>query len=166
MYTTDAIVLKRTDAGEADSFVTLYTKEFGKIRALAQGVKKEGAKLKGHCEPLQLSSMSFVIGKGGMRLTHALLIYDWQEFRSSLEKAQCAFFVAQQFDSRCEEGERDRELWDFLLAQLQGLAAGDATMPREKIHAACEGFMKGLSEQLGYGENSIEGSPHFVISGL
>ena len=52
MYTTEGIILKKIDVGEANALFTIYTKDYGKIRAVAQGVKKEGAKLQGHLEPL------------------------------------------------------------------------------------------------------------------
>ena len=40
MIKTEAIVLKSADAGEVDRLLTIYSKELGKVRILAKGVKK------------------------------------------------------------------------------------------------------------------------------
>ena len=37
---TEAIVLKQFDLGEADKIITFYSKDYGKIRAVARGVRK------------------------------------------------------------------------------------------------------------------------------
>ncbi|MFN2162508.1 MAG: DNA repair protein RecO, partial [Candidatus Promineifilaceae bacterium] len=49
-YRTEAIVLKRSDFGEADRLLTLYSKEFGKIRAIAKGARKPQSRKTGHVE--------------------------------------------------------------------------------------------------------------------
>ncbi|KKU23266.1 MAG: repair protein RecO protein [Microgenomates group bacterium GW2011_GWA1_46_15] len=36
---TEGIVLKRMNVGEADRFVTIFTRDLGKISALAKGVR-------------------------------------------------------------------------------------------------------------------------------
>ena len=50
LYRADAIVLKRTDVGEADRIITLYTPHHGKLRAIAKGVRKTTSRLAGHLE--------------------------------------------------------------------------------------------------------------------
>ena len=40
LYCTEAVVLKRTDFGEADRLLTLYTPHLGKHRTIAKGVRK------------------------------------------------------------------------------------------------------------------------------
>ncbi len=62
-YLTHGIVLKRRDYREVDRVLTLYTKEYGKIEALARGVKKIVSKLAGHLEPLSYSSFMFARGR-------------------------------------------------------------------------------------------------------
>ena len=40
LYRVQAIILKRTDVGEADRLLTLYSPDRGKLRAVAKGVRK------------------------------------------------------------------------------------------------------------------------------
>ena len=152
MYTTEGIILKRTDVGEADSLFTLYTRDFGKMRALAQGVKKEDAKLKGHLEPFNAVALSFVIGKSGARLTHAAVFNHWEEIRLHLKKLEILFFMAETLDAHCWEGEKDSPLWDFFLQKLQALAAMESGRTYECAAPFCETFREELLAHLGYGD--------------
>lgn len=47
---TEAVVLKRHNFGEADRILTLYTRDFGKLSALAKGVRRPRSKKAGHVE--------------------------------------------------------------------------------------------------------------------
>jgi len=69
-YSTKAVILGREPKGEFDEVLTLYSKDFGKISALAKGVRKITSKLYGH---LQVGGLSTVrlIRKGGIQLLEA-----------------------------------------------------------------------------------------------
>jgi DNA repair protein RecO (recombination protein O) len=121
MYKTEGIVLKKIDAGETDALFTIYTKDFGKIRAVAQGVKKEEAKLKGHLEPLSLASLQFVSGRNGERLTHAELFEYWPRLKEDREKLKTAYLVVELVDKECFGGEKDPRIWNLLVSTLASL---------------------------------------------
>src|ERR671934_2709485 len=61
-YRAEAIVLKGMDLGEADRIVTLYTRYFGKLRAIAKGARRPTSRLAGHVEPL--AHATFQLAKG------------------------------------------------------------------------------------------------------
>ncbi len=46
----EAVVLRHTDFGEADRLITLYSRELGKVRAVAKGVRKITSRKAGHLE--------------------------------------------------------------------------------------------------------------------
>jgi DNA repair protein RecO (recombination protein O) len=46
----EAVVLRRIDFGEADRLLTLYTREFGKLKAIAKGARKPQSRKTGHVE--------------------------------------------------------------------------------------------------------------------
>jgi len=124
IYFTDAIVLKRTDAGEADLRVTLYTKEFGKIRALAQGVKREGAKLRGHLEQLSLVHVGFVSARQGERLVHASLIRPWSGLQRELPVMGTALRITDFLDRHSFDRDRDDAVWAALIGACEALDEG------------------------------------------
>lgn len=147
MYVTEGIVLKRKDIGEADVLFTIYTKDYGKIRALAQGVKKSSAKLKGHLETFSHSEIHFVLGKNGERLVGACLLSFWEAIRKDLAKIAAAQKIVFVVDRYCLSGEKDEEFWNFLLTSFREL--------EEKISSeATPDFMRRFEERflahLGY----------------
>jgi DNA repair protein RecO (recombination protein O) len=61
-YKTTGIIIKRHNFGEADRILTIYTREYGKIKVLAKGVRKTHSKLGGHLELFYVTE--FLIHKG------------------------------------------------------------------------------------------------------
>ncbi|MFO7820042.1 MAG: DNA repair protein RecO, partial [Halanaerobacter sp.] len=51
LFDTDAIVLRHYELGEADKIIVLFTKERGKIRVVAKGVRKTKSTLAAGLEP-------------------------------------------------------------------------------------------------------------------
>lgn len=145
MYTTEGIILKKIDAGEADALFTIYTKDFGKMRALAKGIKKEGAKLKGHLEPLSFSAVSFVLGKNGERLTHAELMNSWRIARTNWERLRAAYVIASLVDQECLPGERDKKVWSLLLTYFRALEEWSGS-----VEDLLRSFTVEFRERLGY----------------
>src|SRR5512132_2963742 len=50
LYRCEAIVLGRMDLGEADRILTLYSREHGKLRAIAKGARRPLSRLGPHLE--------------------------------------------------------------------------------------------------------------------
>jgi len=131
MYSTQGIVLKKYPAGEAGALFNIYTENYGKITALAQGVKKEEAKLKGHLEPLNLASIGFVLGKRGERLIQANVINQWPNIRRDFRKISAAYYFAELVDKNCLPGQQDEPLWKVLFSFLKRLE--EATTAEKEI---------------------------------
>ncbi len=75
VHHTDAFILKVQPLGEANVRVWLFTRTFGLVIAVAQGVRKQGAKLQ-----MQLSDYAFIAadlvrGKDLWRLTSATALH-------------------------------------------------------------------------------------------
>ena len=158
IHTTQAIVLKKIPAGEADAVVVLYTSDFGKIRAYAQGVKKESAKLKGHVEPLSLSAIQFVIGTAGERLTYAQLLQSWPRTRDEFNRLSAAVYMMELVDRHCLVGQPDMSIWELLVTNLAML---NHESTRDISHMTNE-FEKDFLHALGYGDAkdmSVLGEP-------
>ena len=164
-YTTQAIVLKKIPAGEADAVVVLYTRDFGKLRAFAQGVKKESAKLKGHIEPLSLISMQFVLGVSGERLTYAQMMQSWPSIRNDFDRYATAACMLEHIDRHCLDGEKDSGIWELLVANLAFVEQCEIA----DAHSAVSSFERDFLQALGYGEAqdmSVLGAPLATPSAL
>jgi recombinational DNA repair protein (RecF pathway) len=59
---------------EADRLYSILTRDFGLVRAIATGVRKETSKLRGALEPVSISNVSLVRGREFWRLTSGELV--------------------------------------------------------------------------------------------
>jgi recombinational DNA repair protein (RecF pathway) len=75
-HTTHAFVLNISPSGEKNNFITLFTREFGMIRAKAQSVRVVDSKLRYALQEYSYVEASFVKGKDIWRITNALPIYN------------------------------------------------------------------------------------------
>src|SRR4051812_4566548 len=71
IHHTDAIVIKSLPAGEANKRVWLFTREFGYIATVMQGVRKGGAKLQGQVIDYAFITADIIKGKEVWRLVSA-----------------------------------------------------------------------------------------------
>ncbi len=62
-FRTKAIILARTNYGEADRIITFLTPDHGKVKAIVKGVRKTKSKLAGGIELFSVSDISFIPGK-------------------------------------------------------------------------------------------------------
>lgn len=66
MFETDAIVLRAIRYGEADSILTLYTRDRGRVSAIAKGTRKSTSKLGGRLQPSVLVHLGLHQGRGDL----------------------------------------------------------------------------------------------------
>jgi DNA repair protein RecO (recombination protein O) len=87
-----AIVLARTNYSESDRILTLLTKDYGKIRAIAKGVRKERSKLAGGIELFTVSQIGFVPGKRELAtIVSTRLSEHFTGFLNDLDRVNFAF---------------------------------------------------------------------------
>jgi len=78
-YETRGIVLSRAPLGEANALLTFITPELGLVRARAQGVRTQGAKLAAALATFAESDLVLVRGREGWRVAGAILEKSWFE---------------------------------------------------------------------------------------
>ncbi|MDB5160974.1 MAG: repair protein RecO [Candidatus Saccharibacteria bacterium] len=90
--TTQAIVLTRTDFGEADRIITFLTPDKGKVRVIAKAVRKSKSKLAGGIELFSTSDISYVVGRGDIStLTSSRLITYYGNIVKDLERTGAGY---------------------------------------------------------------------------
>ena len=121
----EAIVLRHADWGEADRLLTLFTREQGKVRAIAKGVRKPRSRKAGHLEPFTRSSLLLARGRDLFILTQAEAVDVHTLLREDLILLGYASYVVELLDrSTYEEGE-NRALYRLLHWTLTRLSRGD-----------------------------------------
>jgi DNA repair protein RecO (recombination protein O) len=64
---TQAIILKRINFGEADRILTVLTSDHGQVSMLAKGVRKAKSKLAGGLELFSVSDINYIDGKSDLK---------------------------------------------------------------------------------------------------
>ena len=91
LYKTEGIVLKSTEFKEADKIVTIYTKDYGKITAIAKGVRKIKSKFGSSLEILTHSVFLFYKGRNIDIVSQTEILESF--FSSSKDVTKFAFAV-------------------------------------------------------------------------
>jgi DNA repair protein RecO (recombination protein O) len=121
LYRTNAVVIRRSDFGEADKILTLYTPQLGKIRVLAKGVRRPVSKLGGHVELLTHSKMLLAKGRNLDIVTQSETIDSFVNIRADLNRICRGYYVAELLDRFTEDGIENFPAYKLLLETLQRL---------------------------------------------
>ncbi len=143
-YKTEAIVLKRTNLGEADSIITLYTPAFGKIRAIGKGVRRPKSRLGGHLDLLMRSNLLLAQGQNLDIITQCQTINSYLPLRSDLKRIGCALYIAELLDRFTAEHVENYAIYNLLDADLVWLCEArdsDVVLRHYELH---------LLQHLGY----------------
>lgn len=101
-----AIVLRHSDWGEADRLVSLFTRERGKVRAVAKGARKVTSRKGGHLEPFTHVKLQVARGRSDLLIvTQADTIDAFLPLRDSLELAGNASYILEIIERFVYEGE-------------------------------------------------------------
>ncbi len=125
-YQTQGIILKQTKLGEFDKIVTIYTAEFGKLRAVAKGACRPKSKLGGNVEPLTHSLILLAKGRNLDIVTQSQTIDGFPTLKNDLWRMACGLYVMELIDSFTIEGGENRPLFDLLLHILHQLSEADS----------------------------------------
>jgi DNA repair protein RecO (recombination protein O) len=124
LYVTDAIVLSRFDYGEADRIMTLFTPTYGKLKAIAKGVRRTTSRLGGSLEPLAELRVALARGRTFDVVTQVEVMHSWLSLRDSLESTATAWYLAELADRSIEERHETEGLYALLKRAYELLDAG------------------------------------------
>lgn len=129
---TRAIVLRRTNYGEADRILQLLTPE-GRQSAIARGVRKEKSKLAGGIELFAVSDIVLGKGKGELAIvTSARLVQFYRHILEDYDRLQFGY-SAIKLVAKASDTVDEPEWYDLLSEVLKGLDA--LTIPLALVQA-------------------------------
>jgi DNA repair protein RecO (recombination protein O) len=121
-YQTEAIIIKKTKLGEADTILTLYTPNLGKTQGFAKSLRKTKSKMAGHLELLTHSQISLVRGRNIDTITGTQTIDSFLPLKSDLELTSCALYATELVNQFAAEDVEDEPVFQLLLATLKRLS--------------------------------------------
>ncbi len=117
----EAVVLRHTDWGEADRLLVLFTREQGKLRAVAKGVRRVRSRKAGHLEPFTRVILMLARGRDLWIVTQADTVEAYLPLREDLERIGLASYVVELLDRFTYEEGANRPLYQLLVETLARL---------------------------------------------
>ncbi len=121
----EGIILRRQRWGEADRLLTIFTRELGKVRVVAKGVRKTQSRKAGHLEPFMQTALVLAQGRDWWIVTQAETINAFFSLREDLQKTGYAAYVIELMDKFTYEDGPNPALYRLVVETLQHLEAGD-----------------------------------------
>lgn len=119
---TNAIILRRTNYGEADRILQIITPD-GRYAVIARGVRKQKSRLAGGIELFAVSDVVLGQGKGDMHiLTSARLIQFYRHILEDYDRMQFGYEVLKQV-AKASEMVDEPEWFDVIQEVLMALDA-------------------------------------------
>ncbi|HLZ60247.1 MAG TPA: DNA repair protein RecO [Ktedonosporobacter sp.] len=137
-YSTEAIILKHINMGEADRILTLLTPYKGKMNMLAKGARRPISKKAGHLELLCYSQLHAHLGRNLDIVTQAQEIQSFVHLRSSLWHMTCGFYLAEMVDRFIEDTTPHQDVYNLLLETLRALDADASEMEQTSERGASD----------------------------
>ena len=123
-FRVEAIVLKHSDYGEADRFLSLYTRQRGKLRAIAKGVRKMRSHTAGHVEPFTRVSLQLAAGRNLYIVSQAEAVDSYVNLREELALVGYASYVVEILDKFTYEEEENAAVFRLTADTLARLDRG------------------------------------------
>jgi DNA repair protein RecO (recombination protein O) len=126
-----AIVLKSTDFSETSSVVTLFTREFGKVRALAKGARRPKGPFEAALDLLGLCRIVFLrkSSEGLDLLTEAKLERRFRPADGALANLYAGYYVGELLNELTDDYDSHPELFDAADRTLAALRTSRAIAP-------------------------------------
>ncbi len=125
LYRTEAIVLRRTDFGEADRLLTVFTPDRGKLKIIAKGARKPTSRKSGHVELFSYGQFLVAVGRELDIITQAETLEPFLALREDLLRTTYAYYVAELADAFTAERDENRPLFDLLKEAFGWLCTAD-----------------------------------------
>jgi len=152
-YRVEGIIIKRTNFGEADRIITVFTKRYGKIVILAKGIRRVTSRRAGSVELFNQATMFLRKGRNFDLLTEATTINSFPKFRTHLSLVSAAYYACELVDRLTAEEQEHDGVYELLVKFFQWL---DGQKDAEKLPLALPRLEKALLTNLGFWSKEMD----------
>lgn len=143
-FSTEAVVLKRTNVGETDRVVTLLTRDRGKLVCIAKGARSLTSSKRALLEPGTVIKAFLISTKSLPLMTQAVLLEDCLPIHDQLSKIRQLLQVLEMVDALFVEEQGDTFLFDQIIEIRREIVSAAPTSG----HILTQ--LEQLIEELGY----------------
>lgn len=111
----EGFIIKRKNFGEADRILTIFSRDNGKITAIAKGVRKITSRRGALLEPFNLVKFSTVQSYSMKILTEVELKSSFESYKKNLDSYKKILVICELIDALCAEDVRVKSLYDNVI---------------------------------------------------
>lgn len=127
-YLSDsAFVIRRVNFSEADRYITLFTRHFGKQEIVAKGVRKITSKRQSHLELLNKIKFHSLQTKKNYILTEVEVISTFSELKDQKGKLSAVFLICELVDKLCPVNVKHENIFNLIDRTITDLYQKDTT---------------------------------------
>ena len=117
----EGIVLREVKYGESDKILTIFSRNHGKIQAIAKGVRKPKSTLISSTQVFCYSNFVLFKGKSFYHINQGEVISSFYKLREDLMKLAYGTFIIELTEAAIMEEESNEKLFELLLKTLKVL---------------------------------------------
>lgn len=122
IYKAEGIIVKRKNLGEADKIITIMTRDYGKLRVIAKGVRKINSRRSGHLEVFSQANFTLYKGKTFDSVSEVIGIDRYIFPRDQLSKLSFAYYVCELIDVLLPDKQEQPDVYELLERAFQEIA--------------------------------------------
>lgn len=126
LYRDEAVVLRTHKLGEADRIVTMLTRQHGKVRAVAKGVRRTASKFGARLEPFMVADVQLYEGRSLDIITQAESVGSYgAEITADYGSYTAASAMVETADKLTTDAEPSLQQYLLLVGALRSLARSE-----------------------------------------
>jgi len=139
---TKAIILGSKILGEKDKFIFLYTRDHGKIKAVAKGALNINSRFNGTTETLNICDTELYKGPRNTILTEIKVEKNYKELSENFRRASSALLIAKMANDMTFENVSQPQIFDLLIETMSHISKN-----KKNILTSCAFVIKLLDIQ-------------------
>jgi DNA repair protein RecO len=158
-FSVEAIVLSHRNFSEGDRFVTLLTREHGKLSALAKGVRKINSRRGPHLD-LFTHCRVFIheTSKGHLIIAQASTVEEFGKLKKDLKKIALSFYACEMVSKLTRDNQAHDDIFERLLLFLCNLNNRD--LPTVGFESIINSFQRDVLKRLGFADEKLARRPN------
>lgn len=117
-YKSEGIIIKRHNFGESSLILDFYTKEHGKVEAVARSARKLRGKLKGHLELFLCADLIFAHARSIDKTTSSFTLNSFSSLRKDFRSSSIAYYFSELVEKMTISGHKDERIYHLLKYSL------------------------------------------------
>lgn len=121
LYKAEGVILSRRNVGEADRILTVFTKEYGKVRLIAKGIRRVNSRRAPHLEIFTRCALMIHRGTLLDSVTEVTPIDVFERVRTDLDRVSIAYLYCELVSVLLAEHQEHADIYTSLVTALTDL---------------------------------------------